>query len=252
MADTVLEACVRYPSRQRISDQENMTHTLNSLTGNPESELIADARNGDVEAMAELFRRHYLRSVKLARRILPAQEEFLDAVQSAYLSAFQNFPSFRAESSFKTWITRIVLNQCLVRLRKPDRRCITLTLDQSGPGRTTSIIAVDSLTPEKLVLKAEIDRALAEAAASLPKSLSDVFTRCSISGLSIRETATALGLTEQATKTRLFRARSLVRQKLQTKFGGRITPARSEVALRSPSCEPKGTRIVEAQMNPKG
>jgi RNA polymerase sigma-70 factor (ECF subfamily) len=206
---------------------------MNSLTGKPESELIAGAQNGDTEAMSELFCRHYSRSVAVARRILPAQEGFLDAVQSAYLSAFQNFQSFRAEASFNTWITRIVLNQCLSQLRKPDRHRITLSLDQSGPGSAISIVAVDSLTPEKLVLRAEVGRALADAAARLPKPLSDVFTRCNISGLSIRETATALGLTVQATKTRLFRARSLVRRTVQTRFAGRITPARSEVAVRS-------------------
>ncbi len=191
-----MEACVRYLYRQRISEQENMMQTLNPLTGNPESELIASAQSGDTEAMAE------------------------------------NFQSFRAEASFKTWITRIVMNQCLGLLRKPDRHCITLTLDLSGSHNGQPLIAADSLTPEKLVLKAEISRAVAEAAASLPKPLRDVFTRCS-SGVSIRETATALGLTVPATKTRLFRARSLLRRKLQTKFAGRITPSRSEVDLRS-------------------
>jgi len=54
--------------------------------------------------MAELFRRHYTHSISVARRMLPAFEEFLDAVQSAYLSAFRSFQSFRAEASFKTWI----------------------------------------------------------------------------------------------------------------------------------------------------
>src|SRR5260370_42461846 len=83
----------------------------------PESDLISEARNGDEGAMAELFRRHYTHSVAVARRILPAQEEFLDAVQSAYLSAFLNFQSLRAEASFKTWITRIVRDHCLMRLR---------------------------------------------------------------------------------------------------------------------------------------
>ena len=110
MTDTVLEACVRYLYRQRIGERENMMQTLNPLTGNPESELIAGAHSGDTEAMAELFRRHYSRSVGVARRILPVQEDCLDAVQSAYLSAFQNFQSFRSEASFKTWITRIVVN----------------------------------------------------------------------------------------------------------------------------------------------
>ena len=97
----------------------------------PEPELIVDARNGDLDAMTELFRRHYSHSVTVARRMLPAREEFLDAVQSAYLSAFRQFQSFRGEASFKTWITRIVLNQCLMHLRDPGQ-----PPDSSEFGRT--------------------------------------------------------------------------------------------------------------------
>src|SRR5580704_15574821 len=110
--------------------QLNMTRSMNVLNETLEPQLICDARNGDSDAIAELFRRYYTQSIAVARRILPAQEEFLDAVQSAYLSAFRKFPSFRAEASFKTWITRIVLNQCIMRLREPHRRRITLSLDE--------------------------------------------------------------------------------------------------------------------------
>ena len=135
----------------------------------------------------------------VARRILPAQEEFLDAVQSAYLSAFRKFQSFRGDASFKTWITRIVVNQCLMRLREPHRRRTTLSLDLGRDGAPPSI-AVDSRTPENLALRAEIESAVAEVVSKLPKALSDVFTRCSVFGLSTRDTADALGLTVQATE----------------------------------------------------
>jgi RNA polymerase sigma-70 factor (ECF subfamily) len=211
----------------------NMTRDTTSLNGKSEAELVGDARNGNREAMAELFRRHYPHSVAVARRMLPAQDEFLDAVQSAYLSAFQKFQSFRAEASFKTWITRIVLNQCFMRLREPYRRRITLGLDDPVPRGTLPIIAVDSRTPEDLALRAEIEKAVADAVSKLPKALSDVFTRCSVSGLSIRDTAEALGLTVQATKTRLFRARSQLRHELQRAFGGGLTLATSRIGFRS-------------------
>jgi RNA polymerase sigma-70 factor (ECF subfamily) len=81
-------------------------------------------------------------------------------------------------------------------------------------------IAVDSRTPESLALRAEIESAVAKAVSKLPQALSDVFTRCSVSGLSIQDAADALGLTMEATKTRLFRARSQLRQELQKAFGG--------------------------------
>ena len=155
-----------------------MAHYTNNRCEEAEPDLISEARNGDERAMAELFRRHYPHSIAVARRMLPAQEEFLDAVQSAYLSAFQKFPSFRAEASFKTWITRIVLNQCIMRLREPHRRRITLSLDEPVPGGTLPIIAMDSRTPEDLALRAEIESAVADAVANLPTALHDVFTRC--------------------------------------------------------------------------
>ena len=101
------------------------------LSDKPEAELITDARNGNHDAMAELFRRQYPHSIAVARRTLPAQDEFLDAVQAAYLCAFRKFQSFRAEASFKTWITRIVLNQCVMCLRP-----LSATDEpESGPSR---------------------------------------------------------------------------------------------------------------------
>lgn len=182
-----------------------------------EPELITESRNGHGEAMAELFRRHYPSSVVVARRILPAQEDFLDAVQSAYLSAFQNFNSFRGEASFKSWVTRILLNDCLGRLREPRRHRVVMSLDDPGFGGNLRVVPDHAPTPEDLARR-EIGRAAAEAAAKLPKPLNEVFTRCSISGLSIRDAAQALGLTVPATKTRLFRARALMRQNLRGVF----------------------------------
>jgi RNA polymerase sigma-70 factor (ECF subfamily) len=210
-----------------------MIRPTNSLNETPEPRLVGDARSGNRDAIAELFRRYYPHSSAVARRILPAQEEFLDAVQSAYLSGFRNFQSFRGDASFKTWITRIVVNQCLMRVREPGRHRITLSLDQPSIGGTLPTIAEDSPTPEALVLRAEMERAIADAAAHLPKALSEVFTRCTVSGLSIRDTAQALGLTVEAAKTRLFRARSVVRQRFQAAYAGGFTRTTSKVALRS-------------------
>jgi RNA polymerase sigma-70 factor (ECF subfamily) len=190
-----------------------------------ELELIRASRNGDRDAMAELFRRHYHGSIMVARRILPAYDDCLDAVQSAYLSAFKNFSSFRGESSFKTWIRRIVLNSCFRRLRDPGRRYAAASLSDATYASRAELRS-GSPSPEEVALRAELRSAIAEAAANLPKPLSEVFA-CCISGLSVRDTAEALGLTVQATKTRLFRARARVRQDLQTVFCGNATVARS-------------------------
>jgi|SRR5580700_7826084 RNA polymerase sigma-70 factor (ECF subfamily) len=132
-----------------------------------ESDLISEARNGDEGAMAELFRKHYTHSIAVARRILPAQEEFLDAVQSAYLSAFRHFQSFRAEASLKTWITHIVRNDCLMRLREPGRHARKTSLDQPSERGGRPTIAAESPSTEDLVLRTELARAVAHATAKL-------------------------------------------------------------------------------------
>jgi RNA polymerase sigma-70 factor, ECF subfamily len=179
-----------------------------------ELELITHSRNGDSDAMDELFRRHYSSSIGVARGMLPSQDEFLDAVQSAYLAAFRNFDSFRGEASFKSWITRIVINQCLMRLREPARHRPSISLDHSRPDGTSTVVVDRAPTPEDHARTAEIRKALLDAVSKLPAHFRDV-TRCSLSGLSVQETARALGLTEQVTKTRLFRARSRMRSELR-------------------------------------
>ena len=167
-----------------------------------------------MDAIAELFQRHYASSLKVARRILPARDEFLDAVQSAYLSAFQNFSSFRGASTFKTWITRIVINQCVMRLRNSSWQRRYVSLDCSFP-RSSPAMPVDrGPTPEDLVRTAEIYHNVIDRSARLPQPLRDAFVLNTISGLSIAETAKALGLTVPATKTRIFRARSIMRSQL--------------------------------------
>ncbi len=187
----------------------------NDLPDKPELQLITDSRNGDMEAIEELFRRHYPLSITVARRILPARDECSDAVQSAYLSAFRNFNSFRGDSSFKTWITRIVINQCLMHVRNSARPRRFISLDDSVSGLGPVVVRDMAPTPEDLMQSAEVRQALVETAARLPRTLRETFTLRAISGLSIAETAKALGLTVPATKTRLFRARSFLRSALK-------------------------------------
>jgi len=196
---------------------------MSCVTEKSESELIAESRNGDLEAMAELFRRHHRSSIATARRMLPT-EDCRDAVQSAYLSAFQNFKSFRGEASFKTWLTRIVLNHCLMILRKPASHRTISSLDQPDQDGQVHEIPGNFPSPEDLAARREIGRAVVDAAARLPKRLGEVFTRCALSEQPIPDVAVALGLTVAATKTRLFRARNLLRVKLRTVLAGRVTP----------------------------
>jgi RNA polymerase sigma-70 factor (ECF subfamily) len=87
-----------------------------------DGELIELGRRGDVAAVGELFERHYEISLRVARRILRCEAESQDAVQAAYCAAFEHLDTFRGDSSFRTWITRIVVNRCLMAMRHPWRQ----------------------------------------------------------------------------------------------------------------------------------
>lgn len=195
-----------------------------------ESELILGSRNGDMNAMAELFQRHYSASVGLARRIVPTREDSLDAVQSAYLSAFRNFGRFRGEASFKTWVTRIVVNESLtiVRRRARHRQCVGL--DHGGPDGIRMQIVDRGPSPEDLACRDQASRSVLALVEKLPERLRDVFMLCEMSGLSLREAADSLGLTVQATKTRLFRARLRLRSQIAS---GRWTAQRAVTGVQS-------------------
>jgi RNA polymerase sigma-70 factor, ECF subfamily len=183
------------------------------MTEKPETDLIAAAKLGDSAAATELFERHYPSSLRVARRILRSEEEAQDAVQNGYLSAFRHLQSFRGDAAFKTWITRIVTNHCLMRLRQPSHRGART---EGLPANASSIrLASPMPTPETSAFHQELASALASAAAALPKTLCDVFHLHSVSGLSLKQVAAEIGLTLPAAKSRLFRAHARMRKSLE-------------------------------------
>jgi RNA polymerase sigma-70 factor (ECF subfamily) len=180
-----------------------------------ERDLIAAGKRGDKAAIAELFERHYPSSLSVARGILRSEEESQDAVQSAYLSAFRHLHAFRGDASFKTWIGRIVTNHCLMRLRQPWLRIHRVDLDSLAGNGASSTLTCPAPSPEKATFSREIARALANAAATLPKHFREVFHLYAVLGLTAREVAAATGLTLPAAKSRLFRAQARIREHLQ-------------------------------------
>jgi RNA polymerase sigma-70 factor, ECF subfamily len=189
-----------------------------AMARRPDSELIAEGRKGNTQALSELFERHYSTSIRVARRILRSDEEAFDVVQSAYLAAFEHLRSFRGDAQFKTWITRIVKNQCFMYLRRPERRYVRTDLDEIETRAAEAALAHPTPTPEDLAWRREIDSALSDAAGRLPKRLHDVYILCCNAGLPIREAAAMLGLTMPATKTRLFRAQHRMRSALRARL----------------------------------
>lgn len=179
-----------------------------------ESDLIAAGKLGDRAAIAELFERHYASSLCVARRILRSEEDSQDAVQSAYLAAFRHLHSFRGDAAFKTWITRIVTNHCMMRLRHPWLWGRRTNLDSlAGEGQLRLVSSMPS--PEASAFHGEVVTAVASAVAGLPRTLCEVFQLHTISGLTIKEVAAKVGVTVPAAKARLFRANARMRESLQ-------------------------------------
>jgi RNA polymerase sigma-70 factor (ECF subfamily) len=182
-----------------------------------ESELIANSREGDAGGIEELLHRHYPSSMRVARNILRQEDDAEDAVQAAYFVAFRRLENFRGESSFKTWITRIVVNCCLLQLRDARNRLNWVQMeDWNGVQGAASQFS----SPEQHAWSREIGSALSTAMARLPKHLREPYTMFTVAELSLQEIAGTLGLTMAATKTRLFRARAWMRTSLEPVWTG--------------------------------
>lgn len=170
---------------------------------------VSETLPSEGDAINKLFAEHYKASLRTAKGILRLREDSEGAVQTAYCAAFRHLHRFRGESSFKTWITRIVVNCCLMQLR--DRRARPqVPLDD-----VESTVASHGATPEVLCYLAELEAAHARAASGLPRVLRDVYAESAISGIAFPKVADQLGLTATAAKSRLFRARRKVQHALQ-------------------------------------
>ncbi len=175
-------------------------------------------------AIAELFGQHYQSSLRVARGILRSDDDAQDAVQKAYLSALKHMDEFRGEASFKTWITRIVINVCFMHIRQSSQgivtRCDTdLPVALNAPDLTTK-------SPEDSAWCSELRSALAAALARLPKQYKEVLVLHAMTGLTVHEIALRLGLSLSAAKTRLFRARGRMRRHLGPVWTSPVSSAR--------------------------
>ncbi len=187
--------------------------------------LVAAAQGGDLAAFEALTSRYEGKVYSLVLRMLRHEHDAEDVTQQAFLSAIEALPAFRGESSFSTWLLRIASNAALKVIRKR-KGLETISLDDPGPGNGDAgevphpeYIADWRQSPEELVHKNEVRRLLDEALEELPEKLRLVFLLRDVEGLSIKETAESLGLTEVNTKVRLLRARLLLREKLTRYFG---------------------------------
>jgi RNA polymerase sigma-70 factor (ECF subfamily) len=185
-----------------------------------EADLVEKARGGNVRAFTELVTRYERNIFRLALHITQNREDAEDVLQEAFLKAFQHLDQFQGQSKFYTWIVRIAVNEALMKLRKrkSDR---TVSLDEeldTGEDTLVREIAVWGEDPEQLYSREELQQILNQAIQSLSAPYRTVFALRDIEELSTEETAAALGLTIAAVKSRLLRARLMLREKLTRLF----------------------------------
>jgi RNA polymerase sigma-70 factor (ECF subfamily) len=183
--------------------------------------LIAQSKQGDRDAISELFERHYAPALSVARRILRRPEDAQDSVQAAFMMAFRRLERFLGDASFKTWITRITVNCCLPQLRERRNRVTWAQLESRNGEQGPDLLDSGKPTPEKSAWHSEVASAFAAAVAQLPNHLQLPYTMFAIHELSLQDVASSLGLSLSATKSRVYRARAGMRASLQPVWIGR-------------------------------
>ena len=184
-------------------------------------ELAHRALARESGAFRAIMKAHNQRLYRLARGFVRDNGEAEDIVQESYVRAFTHLDGFRGESALATSLCRIVIIVALGRLRKTRRAGQFVATDD--PRRQAEIIAfplnASTEDPERTMAQRQILQLVEKATDSLPDAYRTVFVARVIEGMSIEETASLLGLRPETVKTRLHRARSLVRKELDAQIG---------------------------------
>jgi RNA polymerase sigma-70 factor, ECF subfamily len=195
--------------------------------------LVHASKNGDVTAFEQLVKRYDRRLFRIAQSVTHNREDSQDAVQEAFLKAYQHLGDFREDSKFSTWLIRITVNQSLMKLRKQrTTKESSLNQDFQADGDVLPIDVTDwAPNPEQLYWASELRNILAKNLEELSPILRTVFVLRDIEGLTIDQTAEVLNISHTAVKARLWRSRLQLRERLNKYFGKRENSARAPLSL---------------------
>src|ERR1700688_1965418 len=201
---------------------ESATSLGHPVQQSSEVELIRRVRDGEGDLFYELIRAYERRVYSAAFAILRNGGDAEDAAQEAMLKAFKHIRQFREEARFSTWLIQIAVNEARMRRRKDHAELMEPIADrQDESGNYTPRDFADwREIPSETLERKEVREKLAEALASLGDIYRDVFVLRDMQHLSIEETAKALGISTASVKTRLLRARLMLRDLLAPGFGG--------------------------------
>ena len=210
----------------------NSAQSVEVKQASTDLELVHATKNGDISAFEQLVERYDTRLLRVAQTVTHNREDAQDAVQEAFLKAFQHLEGFREDSKFSTWLIRITVNQSLMRLRKHrTHKEVSLDEDFQTDGDAFPLDVPDRApNPEQLCWASELRDILVRTVEELRPILRTVFVLRDVEGLSIEQTAQVLNLSQAAVKARLWRVRLQLRERLNRYFDGQSTVAPEELA----------------------
>jgi RNA polymerase sigma-70 factor (ECF subfamily) len=215
---------------------------ITSASALTDAEVVERVRAGDRALFEILMRRHNVRLYRAARAVLKNEHDVEDVMQQAYINAFTHLHQFEERSQFSTWLIRIGLNEAFARRRKVQAAESREERDSHvSDDRQEVIDAVASMQPdpERQAYARELHRVLEDAVDALPDTYRTVFMLRDVEGLSTSETGEGLGLGEEAVKTRLHRARAMIRRAVTARIG---SVASGAFQFHAPRCD----RVVAA------
>jgi RNA polymerase sigma-70 factor (ECF subfamily) len=183
-----------------------------------EPELVARIARRDEAAFEVLMRRHNGQLFRVARSILKDDAEAEDALQEAYLDAYRHMAEFRGQSRLGTWLTRIVVNHALMRLRRRKDARVVVPLDEwqnTRVSREAEMADDKAESPANATLRTEIRQLIEQQIDELPLDFRTVFVMRDVDDMTVEETAGALDIPPATVRTRLFRARARMREALE-------------------------------------
>jgi RNA polymerase sigma factor (sigma-70 family) len=179
-----------------------------------DSDIIEEILSGKKERYAALMKKYNQRLYRISKGYLTDEAEIEDVMQDSYIRAFQNLSTFEGRSQFGTWITRIVINECLQRIKKKKQ---VIALDNELINVETMNLT-DKKTPETESLNKELKGLLEASISQLPEKYRSIFIMREIEKMSIEETSRTLDITESNVKIRLNRAKEKLRDSLMTSY----------------------------------
>ncbi|MGZ3900862.1 MAG: RNA polymerase sigma factor [Bacteroidia bacterium] len=176
--------------------------------------IIEEILSGNKEKYALIMRKYNQRLYRICKGYLKDEAEIEDVMQETYIKAFQNLVKFENRSKFSSWLTRILINECLQRLRKMKRETL---LDNSEEQMKTMNLT-DKKSPETESLNKELKGLLEINIAQLPEKYRAVFIMREVEKMSIDETAESLEISDSNVKVRLNRAKEMLRAALMNTY----------------------------------